>query len=80
MPRLDRMTMPKCQYLCLDCGHAFEASARSEGLDEDLNVECPVCGGTDVTRTFDEGSGLDENDLKEPDDDEGDLEINLDDE
>jgi putative FmdB family regulatory protein len=74
--------MPKCEYLCLECGHAFEALVKDEDVDDDSGVECPVCGGTDVTRTFDEGSGLNEDDLKEPDEDEesDDSGINLDDE
>ena len=38
--------MPLYEYLCRDCGRAFERYVRAWGD----TVECPACGGTSVEK------------------------------
>ena len=75
--------MANRELMCLECGHTFEVYTDSD--DEELEVECPVCGSVDTTRTYDEDTEVDEEHLKESEDsddsdDSDDLKINLDDE
>jgi len=46
--------MPTYDYLCQDCGHAFEAF---HSMKDDPLTDCPVCQGT-VKRQFGGGAGI----------------------
>ena len=77
--------MATYQFLCLECGHAFEVFLSKREIDSEKEVECPACGSTDTSRTFDEDEELEESTEEgaapaEEEGDEDDFTINLDDE
>ena len=75
--------MPNCEFMCLSCGHTFEIYASAREIEEGFEVECPVCGSADTTRTYDEDTEVDEEELEREEDageDEDDVNLNLDDE
>jgi len=73
--------MPNCQFMCLECGEVFDISTTTEDLDNELQVECPECGGTNTTRTYDEGSPVEAEDVEDKESDDDKLgDINLDEE
>lgn len=47
--------MPRYDYECSQCGHAFEASQKM--LDAPL-VKCPVCGKEKLRRLIGGGAGI----------------------
>ena len=67
--------MPSCEYICLECGHSFEVFTTSDEDDEGNEVECPLCGSTQTTRTYQDGlePGDDEQGDGNGDDEEEDL-------
>jgi putative FmdB family regulatory protein len=73
--------MPQKEFMCLECGHTFTVYSGPDEEEEDLEAECPACGGTDTTRTYDEDTDVSEDDLKEQEEEKDDLgDINLDEE
>ncbi len=77
--------MATYQFMCLECGHAFEVFLTKRDIDDEKPVECPACGSTDTSRTFDEDAeldeALDEEVMEEEDEAEDDgFDISLDDE
>lgn len=78
--------MANYQFMCLECGHAFEVFLSKRDIDSEKEVECPACGSTDTSRTFDEDDDLEEGteegavSTEEESNDEDDFTINLDDE
>ncbi len=54
--------MPSCEFMCLECGHNFEVFTTSDDPDEGNEVECPVCGSTQTTRTYQDGFEPEEED------------------
>ncbi|MFO7650092.1 MAG: zinc ribbon domain-containing protein [bacterium] len=77
--------MATYQFMCLECGHAFEVFLSKREIDSEKLVECPACGSNDTSRTFDEDEELEESVEEgdapaEEEGDEDDFTINLDDE
>ena len=76
--------MATYQFMCLECGHAFEVFLSKREIDSEKEVECPACGSTDTSRTFDEDEEIEESAEEaapaEEEGDEDDFTINLDDE
>ena len=44
--------MPRYDYVCQDCGEAFEIRASMSAYSEGLSPECPKCGSQDTARVF----------------------------
>lgn len=44
--------MPRYEYVCQDCGEAFEIRASMSAYSEGLSPQCPKCGSQDVARVF----------------------------
>ena len=74
--------MPKFEFMCLSCGHTFELVLTAREAEDIVDAECPACGSTDTSRTYDEDADVDEEELEDDkDDDEENLgDINLDEE
>ncbi len=77
--------MATYQFMCLECGHAFEVFLSKRDIDSEKEVECPACGSADTSRTFDEEGepeeGADEGIVSAAEEsEEDDFTINLDDE
>jgi putative FmdB family regulatory protein len=76
--------MPRIEFMCLSCGHTFELTLSVAEAEELTDAECPACGSTDTSRTYDEDTDVEdeeiegENDSDDKDEPLGD--INLDDE
>ncbi|MBM3323350.1 hypothetical protein FJY69_07730 [candidate division WOR-3 bacterium] len=68
--------MASCEYTCVECGHTFEVFGVESELDERMEVECPLCGSEECTRTYEERE-TEGDDWKE---DQDSPDINLDDE
>jgi hypothetical protein len=49
----------------MECGHTFEVFGVESELDERMEVECPLCGSEDCTRTFDDNGEMEDDDWKE---------------
>jgi len=60
--------MPSCEFMCLECGHTFEVFTTSEDIEDGDEVECPLCGSTQTTRTYGDGTESEGDDLDEEDD------------
>jgi putative FmdB family regulatory protein len=79
--------MPRIEFMCLSCGHTFRLSLSPEEAEELADAECPACGSTDTSRTYDEDTDVEDEELEgdagseeSEDEDETLGDLNLDDE
>jgi hypothetical protein len=64
----------------MECGHTFEVFGVESELDGTAEVECPLCGSEDCTRTYDDGAEMHGEEWDKADGGDDDTSINLDDE
>ncbi len=44
--------MPTYDYLCQECGHAFDVASSISEYSKGLSPHCPQCGSPRAIRTF----------------------------